>query len=186
MGDVGWFDFVSPVYDLVMPSVDGEAVERGLGRAERRVDRVVDLGGGTGRAVRVVDASTRVVVDASRGMLMRADAERVLGDARESPLRGSSVDAVLVVDALHHIGRPSVVGGEAFRVLREGGVVVVCDFDPGSLQGRLLAFGERLLGMGSEFYSPGEVVDVLDGEGFDAGVVREGFGYVVVGVKRAG
>lgn len=183
MGDVRWFDLVAPAYDYVMPAADREALESGLECAERPVERVVDLGGGTGRAVRKVDAPTRVVVDASRGMLERTGVEAVIGDAGRVPLGDSSVDAVLVVDALHHMGSPGDVVGEAYRVLRPGGVLVICDYDPGSLRGRLLAFGERLLGMESEFYRREAVVDALGNAGFGVGLVREGFSYVVAGMK---
>lgn len=183
MGDVGFFDAFAPVYDYFMPGVDREALLSGVEMTERDVEWVVDLGGGTGRGVRVVEARGKVILDASSGMVRRAGVEGVLGDAARVPFFDCSVDVVIVVDALHHIRCLEGVVEESWRVLREGGVLVVCDFDPGSLRGRLLWFVERVVGMGSVFYSPDEVSGVMIERGFRVSVPRRGFGYTVVGLK---
>ncbi|MDX1745845.1 MAG: methyltransferase type 11, partial [Halobacteriales archaeon] len=63
VGHVRFFERFAPVYKLVMPRASRHDIEAGLAVAERPVDRVVDVGGGTGRAVREVDARERVVLD---------------------------------------------------------------------------------------------------------------------------
>lgn len=42
-------------------------------------------------------------------------------DANRLPLRGGSIDLVLALDVLHHLGRPAAFFSEAARVLRSGG-----------------------------------------------------------------
>jgi len=186
-GDVALFERFAPVYDLVMPSADRATLERGLARAERRIERVVDVGGGTGRGVRALDVAERVVVDPAAGMGRRArehGLDVVRGDGAHLPLSGESVDAVLVVDALHHIRDQHGALSEAFRVLRPGGVVVVREFDPTTLLGRVLVASEHLVGFDSTFHPPERLRETLADAGFDAAVLERRFGYTVAGRRE--
>jgi len=184
-GDLWFFERVAPVYDYLMPGADAAALAAGLDRAGRPVERVLDVGGGTGRASRALDVPDRTVVDASGSMLARVPPGigRVRGDARRLPVADGAVDAVLVVDAYHHLPEPVRVAAEAARVLAPGGVLVAAEFDPSTPRGRLLAAGEHLIGMESRFREPADLVASLDGAGLDAGIVDRGFGYAVAGRK---
>jgi ubiquinone/menaquinone biosynthesis C-methylase UbiE len=183
--DVWFFDLVAPVYDLVVPGATATTLSSALDRADGDVSRVVDVGGGTGRAVRALDRPERIVLDASGRMLRRVpdDVGAVQGDARQLPFPDGSVDAVLIVDAFHHLPEPGRVLADAARVLRPGGVLVVQEFDPATVRGRLLAAGESLLGMDSHFHSPAALLDALAAAGLDASVVESGFAYTVAGTK---
>lgn len=184
-GDVWFFDRVAPLYDRVMPPVDRAALAAALAMADREVTRVVDVGGGSGRAIRTVDATARVVVDASPGMLRRVPngIGRVLGSATALPIRDGAVDAVLCVDALHHLPEPETVLSEARRVVRPGGVVVIREFDRTTLRGRLVGLGERVLGFDSRFFSADELADALAAVGLSPTVLERGFDCTVVGRK---
>ncbi|GGI98578.1 hypothetical protein GCM10008995_05570 [Halobellus salinus] len=185
-GDIDFFDRFAEVYDLVMPSARIEPLCGGFAFARRRIDRVVDLAGGTGRASDgLADAGfDPVVVDRSAGMLRRARGaghSTVRADAETLPLRDDTVDAVVIVDALHHFPDPESGLAEASRVLRPGGVVVIQEFDPETHRGRGLAAAEGLVGFDSTFWGPAALCDRLAATGFDPRIVREGFEYVVVG-----
>lgn len=184
-GDLWFFERFARPYELFMPPADPAVVERALGLARRPVDRVVDVAGGPGRAARAVDAPERVVVDAAAGMLRRVPhgMAAVRGDASRLPLRSEAADAVLVVDALHHLPRTDAVVSEAERVLRPGGVLVIREFDRGTLRGRFLAVGERLIGFDSTFFTADELAERLADAGFEAHVTDRGFDCTVVGVK---
>lgn len=184
-GDRWFFDRVHPIYDLVMPAAQPRPLREALALADGSIERVVDVGGGTGRASKIVDASNRIVVDVSRGMLRQvpADIERVLGSATDLPLVDGAADAVIVVDALHHLPQHQQVFAELYRVLRAGGVVVLRDFNGGTLRGRLLAFGEHAIGMESTFRKPAELLEQLDSAGFTAEYLQGGFTYTVAGRK---
>ncbi|WP_254274057.1 class I SAM-dependent methyltransferase [Haloarcula marina] len=187
-GDVGPFDRFAPVYDRVMPPARRGLLRDGLAVAERDVERMVDVGGGSGRAIRRLDAPQRTVVDAAPGMLRQArrhGLDTVAGDARRLPLKSGSVDAVLVVDAIHHMDRVDDVLAEAARVLRPGGVLVIRDFDPVTLRGRGLVAAEHLVGFESVFYTPAELVEKLTAAGLRPTIVEEGFGYTVAGVAES-
>ena len=186
-GDVGFFDRIAPLYDLAMPPADGDALAAGFNRATRPIDRLLDVGGGSGRAAAAVTGPDRLVVDVSRPMLRRARAVRglsaVAGDAGRLPVADDAVDAVLVVDAFHHLPAQAAAIDEAARVLAPGGVFVIREFDPTHPLGRLLVAAEHAIGMTSHFRSPDDLAAALDASGFDAVVIDRGFGYTVAGVR---
>ena len=59
VGDVATFDRFARAYDLLMPSARRSKLDAALARAERPVERLVDVGGGPGRAARATDADCR-------------------------------------------------------------------------------------------------------------------------------
>lgn len=176
------FDRFAPLYDLFMPSTDAVALRKGLACADRDVECVLEVGGGSGRAAREVDAT---VLDPAGGMLERARGrglETVRGSADDLPLADGSVDAVLVVDALHHFPDHGRCLAEMARVLAPGGVLVVREFDRSTRRGAVLEAGEHLFGFDSRFYTAAELRDAVDAAGLDARPVEYGFEMTVVGV----
>ncbi|MWV63996.1 methyltransferase domain-containing protein [Halorubrum sp. JWXQ-INN 858] len=187
VGDVRFFDRIAPLYDRVMPPASGEALAAGFDRAERPIRRLLDVGGGSGRAAASIVGPEITVVDVSFGMLARAREQRglpaVAGDAGRLPVCDGVVDAVMIVDALHHLPDRTAALGEAARVLAPGGVLVVREFDPEHPLGRALEAAEHAFGMGSSFVAPDALADELSAAGLSPAVVDRGFGYTVVGVK---
>ncbi len=186
-GDVRQFDRFARFYDWFTPSVDASVLREALALADGDVTRVLDVGGGTGRASRALSLPERVVVDASAGMLREARArglDTVRADAATLPVRDDAVDAVLVVDALHHVGDRAGAVREAARVLRPGGVLVVQEFDPTTLRGRLLAAWEYLVGFDPTFDPPAALAEVIAAAGFEVRTLNEGFNYTLAGVAE--
>jgi demethylmenaquinone methyltransferase/2-methoxy-6-polyprenyl-1,4-benzoquinol methylase len=182
--DVRAFDAFAPAYDLLMPGADETALRKGLACADREVARIVEVGGGSGRAARTVGAA---VVDPARGMLERARAkglETVRGSATDLPHPDDSLDAALIVDAFHHFPDHERCLAEIARALAPGGVLVVREFDRSTVRGRWLARGERLVGFDSRFFTAAELQRAIEAAGLDARPVEYGFGMTVVGVKE--
>jgi demethylmenaquinone methyltransferase/2-methoxy-6-polyprenyl-1,4-benzoquinol methylase len=190
-GDVRFFDRIARLYDHAAPTARLGPVRAGLAHAERPVELALDLGGGTGRVARALETEVgvrTVVVDPAGGMLRRArrrGSECVRADGRELPVRDDSVDAVVIVDAFHHVPDPRRIADEVVRVLAPGGALVIREFNPDALAGRALAAAERLIGFDSTFTPPGDLARFLGERGFDARVVDGGFEYTVVGVRGA-
>ncbi|WP_327051790.1 class I SAM-dependent methyltransferase [Halomicrococcus gelatinilyticus] len=185
-GDVAPFDRFARFYDRFTPSADADLLAAGLAQADRPVERVVDVAGGTGRAVRAIDVPERLVVDASDGMLRQAHSnglESVRGNAARLPLADGSVDAAIISDALHHVADVNGALGEAARVLRPGGVLVVREYNPATLRGTVLVWGERIVGFDSEFLTPDDLVERLDDVGLTPRVRNRDFDYTVAGVR---
>lgn len=187
-GDRWFFRRVARFYDLVMPPARSGPLERGLALADGPVERVLDVGGGTGRAAKAVDAPERVVIDATRSMLegVPNGIEAVLASATDLPVADGTVDAILVVDALHHLPDHDRVLAEADRALRPGGVLVIRDFNRATLRGRLLEFGEHAIRMESTFLTAAALVERLDAVGFEANRLGGGFTFTVAGRKPGG
>lgn len=198
-GDVRFFDRLARLYDLLVPDARAAPLREGLALAERPVARLVDVGGGSGRAARAIGAGDghgsaeraaapeRIVLDAAPGMLRRArehGLETVAGDAGRLPFRDASVDAVTIVDALHHLPDAGAALDECSRILAPGGALVIREFDPRTLPGKGLVVGERLSGFGSQFFAPDVLADSVERAGLDVHVLDRGFGYTVAGVKR--
>ena len=181
--DVRAFDLFAPLYDLFMPASDGISVRKGLSIAEYDPERIIEVGGGSGRVAETVGAT---VVDPARGMLERArkhGLETVQGSATDLPHPDGSVDAVVVVDAFHHFPDQRRCLEEMARVLTPGGVLVVTEFDRGTRLGRALEISERLVGFDSSFYTAEGLGAELDAVGLDPYPIEYGFETTVAGIK---
>lgn len=95
--------------------------------------RVLDLGAGNGWLSRRLARSHRMTaldVDAGPtglGALLDDRVARVCADLEALPLRDGTFDVVIAAAALHYSTRLPTVLGEAARVLRRGGVLILAD-----------------------------------------------------------
>lgn len=131
-----------------------------LARLPARVDRLLDIGSGTGRMLELIAprASTMLGIDASRAMLALARtrlAERPglrhaavrMGDMYRLEFPDGYFDVVLMQMVLHYATEPARVLAEAARVLAPGGTLVVVDLAEHA-QAALAAQGHLWLGFG--------------------------------------
>ncbi|WP_456410480.1 class I SAM-dependent methyltransferase [Oceanithermus sp.] len=134
--------------------------------------RIVDLGGGTGVLTRMArrfrPGLDYWVVDPAGGMLRYApEGVRTLAARAEAlPFQGASVDGVMIGEALHHFTDPQAALAEVARILRPGGGLWIYDFDPGRSVGRLVYWGERLVGEPANFFVPEALEAMLEELGF--------------------
>jgi ubiquinone/menaquinone biosynthesis C-methylase UbiE len=100
-------------------------------------DRMLDVGCGTGAAVRIAatTAESAVGVDLSSAMIARGreladelpNAELLEADAEALPFADHAFTAVLCTTSLHHYPHPDRALGEMSRVLAPGGRIAVAD-----------------------------------------------------------
>ncbi len=146
---------------------------------------VVDMGAGPGILASRLQAlySYVVAVDIDEGLIRMHSipgGDRVIGSACMPPLRGSSADAVVFHDALHHLEEPERGIEEACSLLKPGGLLAVFDFDLSKLSVKALRLMERLLGFPANFLDRHTLVRLVErcGRRVD---VREGpFGSLAV------
>jgi len=137
------FSRVAEAYRRSPTHADPVSLARFLALAELRPNhRVLDVATGTGNvALAAAPLVTEVVaLDLTPQMLEQARrlaAERELrnvtflvGDAQQLPFPAASFDRVLVRSAPHHFKQLITALGEAYRVLRPGGVFAVSDCSP--------------------------------------------------------
>jgi ubiquinone/menaquinone biosynthesis C-methylase UbiE len=100
-------------------------------------DRLLDVGCGTGAAVRAaaevvervvgVDLSSKMLAEARERASGLSDVEFVEGDSEDLPFGDGEFTAVLCTTSLHHYPRPEKAAREMARVLAPGGRVVIGD-----------------------------------------------------------
>jgi ubiquinone/menaquinone biosynthesis C-methylase UbiE len=102
-------------------------------------DRLLDVGCGTGAAVRAAAGMVEraVGVDISTGMIERArelaadlgNVEFIVGDSEQLPFPDGTFTAVLCSSSFHHYPDPARALGEMARVLARGGRLVIAEPD---------------------------------------------------------
>ncbi len=133
------YDAIASTYDRRYVADTMAAVGSALADLAQRIGtcRVLEVGCGTGHwLIQLADQVPSVVgIDRSAGMLHQARARApslafVQGIAEQLPCRAESVDLVFCVNALHHFDRPRAFLGEAYRLLRPGGLIAIVSTDP--------------------------------------------------------
>lgn len=123
---------------------------------------IADLGTGTGRLMELVAPRARRVVgyDINRNMLSYARAKLAArgiahaqvrqGDIFSIDLAEASADAVIIHQVLHFLDDPAKAIGEAARILKPGGRLIVADFAPHQLEALREDYSHRRLGFDRE------------------------------------
>jgi demethylmenaquinone methyltransferase/2-methoxy-6-polyprenyl-1,4-benzoquinol methylase len=158
------FDFIAQFYDYGSGNRENHILEE-----FKKDDVVLDLGGGTGRVSQNLEC-TVVVCDISFPMLKRARAKGMRGvraDASRLPFR-EAFTKIIIVDALHHFRNREGALGEAARVLKSGGTLLIRDFDPSHFGTKAIAFFERIVGERSVFLSPQTLREILERHGISS------------------
>ena len=141
---------------------DEAEVERAIAAAAGPgpFERLVDLGTGTGRMLRLLAPQARrsLGLDLSHQMLNVARAETAglqrcelrHGDILATGLPGGAADLVVVHQVLHYLGDPAAAVAEAGRLVAPGGRLLLVDFAPHELEQLREAHQHRRLGFTDE------------------------------------
>ncbi|MFO7741869.1 MAG: class I SAM-dependent methyltransferase [Anaerolineae bacterium] len=166
------FDFLAPIYDIVIPPADPARL-RDLLRLPTR-GRVLEAGGGTGRvSSRLLPlVGTLVINDLSRPMLQQAQAKGALlpvqSYVERLPFPDASFDRVFAVDALHHFDDHHAAVGELLRVLVPGGRLVIEEPDIKRFPVKVIALFEKLALMRSHFLTEEQIRALVASHGLQA------------------
>lgn len=156
----------------------------------------VELGSGTGHVARdlitIAGAEAALGIEPSPVMVERArqnfsgDATLrfEIGDARQTGLADASVDLVVMHTLLCHVPGPEDAVTEAFRILKPGGILAVCDGDYDTATARIADYDplDQLVRFMidqnvTNLWVMRQIADLLGGAGFELGQ-RRGHGYV--------
>ncbi|MFX0173092.1 MAG: class I SAM-dependent methyltransferase [Candidatus Hodarchaeota archaeon] len=155
------FDFLSPIYDYVIRGAPPDAIVGLLKLSSNCNERILEIGTGTGRTVQdlcrlcdslwLMDPSVRMLRITQKKY---PNATVVHGFVEKIPFSNDFFDRVLAVDSLHHWDNHIKGLSEVYRVLKPNGLFVLIDFDPNTRFGHYIRSLERLLNMGSTFFTP--------------------------------
>lgn len=186
------FDWATPwfVHEARRWSLDdARAIAARLSPTLGAGGKVLDVGGGTGKLAgllaEVVPCEV-TVLDSSAAMLRHAEAvpgvAALLGDAAAMPFDDDAFDALIALDALHHMPRQPDVAAQMARVLRPGGAVYVAEPDPRVRAVRFSRALERMLGEPGSMLPPAEIVALFHEVGVVGKVERQSkVGYAFIG-----
>ncbi len=171
------FDFLSPLYDRVIPPADGEKMRVHLSPQGDMI--LLDAGGGTGRVAQTLaqDFARIILADISLGMLAQARAKGFVCAAAHTenlPFADGSFDRVLMVDALHHVCDQRQTVRDLFRVLKPGGRLVIQEPNIRHFAVKLIALGEKLALMRSHFLNAHRIAALFDGLPARVDVLEDG------------
>jgi ubiquinone/menaquinone biosynthesis C-methylase UbiE/DNA-binding transcriptional ArsR family regulator len=133
---------------------------------------VGDLGCGTGQTtaaiapfvarVVVVDRSGEMLQAARRRLRDQSNVDIRRGELETLPISDGELDVAIMMLVLHHVPDPAAVLGEAARVVRPGGRLVVCDMLPHDREEYKQQMGHVWLG-----FSEDQVARMLSVSGFE-------------------
>jgi demethylmenaquinone methyltransferase/2-methoxy-6-polyprenyl-1,4-benzoquinol methylase len=176
------FDLLAPAWESLMGAW---GVRRVIEALEPQPGQcLVDVGGGVGRLARHLPEGTRsVVVDPSGPMVLRGRRRGrtvVRASAEAIPLASETADAVVVLDAFHHMENLPAAAAEIGRVLAPGGRAVLFEPDPQTFAGAWVARLERWTGMGSLLLDADSLSALFAGRGLHVRVDRARFHLLLV------
>ena len=159
------FGFLAPYYDrMAKPQPPLDLLEHLNLNSQ---SHVLDVGGGTGRVAQTLlpYAASVTVVDMSYKMLQEAKLKPglkfAMAGSENLPYQAESFDAVLMVDAFHHVIDQQQTLNELFRVLKPGGTIVVKEPDIMTFAVKLIAIAEKLLGMRTHIISAEQIAGMF-------------------------
>ncbi|MDB5473421.1 MAG: metalloregulator ArsR/SmtB family transcription factor [Devosia sp.] len=141
--------------------VPEEAVEAAVIEAlgGRKVETLIDLGTGTGRMLELLSPSYKrgIGLDSSREMLAVArsrlasagvaNAQVRLGDIGDPDVVVGPADVIIIHQVLHYFDDPGRMLGQARRLLKRGGEMIIVDFAPHDLEFLRTEHAHRRLGV---------------------------------------
>ena len=185
------FDIIAPIYEKLH-----SGAKETFARIESMVsfestDKVLDLGGGTGRIGRfLVDkVNSVVVVDSSKKMIDQCRQKYpklscICSDVKNLPISSDSINKIIVVDAFHHFQDQEQTIKEIKRVLVKNGEIIIEEFNPTSMIGKLVVLMEKIFCMSSVFHSPELLCNLFLSNGFSAKVFTKKRGSYYLVAKK--
>jgi demethylmenaquinone methyltransferase/2-methoxy-6-polyprenyl-1,4-benzoquinol methylase len=184
------FGLLAPIYPRVIPLSNVEQIIRLAGLPVKGI--LLDAGGGTGRVAKAIRylAGEIVVADLSMGMLRQIKGQDNLfainSHTEKLPFANETFEAVIMVDALHHVCDHGETANELWRVLQQGGRIVIQEPDIRSTAVKLVALVEKIALMRSHFISPPKIASLFNYPGTTRQIERDHFNAWVIIEKGIG
>jgi len=161
------FSFIGPIYDHIFGRhINHEIVAFAKLKPG---DRILDVGGGTGRVSILFksEGHSVVVSDSAIGMAREAQGRglcTVVSHAENLPYAPGQFERVIMVDAFHHVADQQKTLDEMWRMTAPGGKMIIEEPDIQNFAVKLIAVGEKLLLMRSHFKRPDVIAEMVAGQ----------------------
>ena len=143
--------------------------------------RLLDAGGGTGRVSSIIhdQAAQTIIADVSMGMLRQAGKKAglipICGFSEALPFPNETFERIIMVDALHHVVNQSKTAAELWRVLSNGGRLIIEEPDIRKNSVKIVALIEKITLMRSHFLTPLQIRELFTFSGAISQLEYEGF-----------
>jgi len=175
-----FFDIVAPIYEKLhfggkktFDKIKSIVIFEPL-------DKVIDLGGGSGRIAKFLANKVQqvTVVDASGGMIRQClqrhpELSCVNAEAQNLPFADDSINKIIIIDAFHHFQNQKQVIKEMERILANNGKVVIEEFNPIKMFGKLIVIIEKMFCLGSHFHPPTSLINLFSINEFKVRTINE-------------
>lgn len=184
MPNLDHFSILAPFYERVIPLSRPEVIFHHLDLPVEGA--LLDAGGGTGRVAQILRefAGQIVLVDLSMGMLEQAKAKSWLGvvgaKTERLPFPDGTFERVLMVDALHHVINQATTCSELWRVLKQGGRLVIEEPDVRKLSVKFVALMEKVALMRSHFLTPTYILNLFPSHNASRRIEMDGYNAWVI------
>lgn len=152
---------------------------------------ILDVGGGTGNLIPYLadKCKTYHIIDISEKMLSFSQKKSNVVIFNEDFLKFdkylSFYDVIIMSDFLHHIENQSDAVKNAFRLLKNNGIIVIYDFDINKIFAKMLNLFEKCVFKDVYFMKESYCLTLLEKNGFEiTNIVRDKIGYLVTGIKN--
>lgn len=189
------FDYLAPFYDRFMNIVGRGMIEETFGVLDlNNGEKVLDVGGGTGRLGEMIQERVKgvevYILDINSSMLKQADIKglnhSIKGDSGSMPFKNNSFDFVVCTDSLHHFKNKGIALEEMLRVLESKGKLVISDLIPGSYVTKFITYSERFLGEPTVFYPKNVLRNFFYERGYEATIKDiNSFQYIMIVRNRS-
>lgn len=156
---MNYFDFMAPIYEIIIFGAKKTFLKLYSLADFQKNDKVLDLGGGSGRIAKFFIGKVKEITVADISMEMTAVCKKhqglncILTNAEGLPFQDNYFDKVIAVDAFHHFQNQKRVLQEIKRVLKPKGKILIKEINPENFFGWCWAKFEIILGLKSKFYS---------------------------------
>ncbi len=152
---------------------------------------LLDVGGGTGRVSVLFKNTTKkiFIADTAINMLQLARDKglaTVVSESEHLPFPDQIFNRIIMVDTFHHVKDQRQSLDEMWRLLTPRGKMVIEEPDIQHLLVKLIALGERLLLMRSQFKKPQAIVEMCQFVPHsDVKLIRrKGFAWIIITKKE--
>ena len=143
---------------------------------KKKFNKILDVGCGTGEILNTIatDKNNYYGIDLSEKMVNIAKGKNnsknityLVGDAEFLPFEDSTFDIIICVESFHHYPNPNAVIKEFYRVLNNGGTLIICDMYRKAPLRQFYNFLMKIVNTGDvKIYTKNEISKILENEKF--------------------